>query len=101
MTDIFRKTKTYDVCARKTKTLTEEKQRDVLNVFNEMEINNKIRDNPTGLFINLAKAAKKKSLSVSKENKKGGSMNPFANPHPDHPNIQYGYSQSPNGMRYY
>ena len=66
-----------------------------------MQINNKIRTSPTGLLIHLAKAAQTEDLSLPDDSKTlKQKHNPFAKPDPKHPNIQYGYAQTPQYTQY-
>jgi hypothetical protein len=84
-------TTAYGRCYKALSVLDKQQQENVLAVFNTMQQQNKIHTNATGLFIHLAHAAAKQDLS---------SMTTAPTPvefngDPEHPNIQWGYSQSP------
>ena len=81
--------KCYNVLSQ----LDEAQQNKVLTVFSDMEQNNKIRSSATGLFLCLAQLEKKQQLGAV-ETAPAPAPVVFKGD-PEHPNIQYGYSQTP------
>jgi hypothetical protein len=83
----------YGRCYKALSVLSEEQQCSVLAVFTEMQQQNKIHTNATGLFIKLSHAALNKNLSPASQSQT--SAQAIFKGDPEHPNIQWGYSQSP------
>jgi phage replication O-like protein O len=82
----------YGRCYKALDALSEEQQHSVLAVFTEMQQQNKIHTSATGLFINLAHTAASGGLSSVE---KYVPVQAVFKGDPEHSNIQWGYSQSP------
>ena len=87
----------YSRCYEVLNPLTEAQQHDVLAVFSTMQQQNKIHTNATGLFISLAKSAEKEDLSPI-PNAPIKHTQPTFKSDKKHPNIQWGYSQTPQNF---